>query len=97
MKQAQRTGVDIEAGLKHASCFNILIELQGIRHMMSADEIATLLQRSVFTIYRMANRGQIPFIRIGGSKMFDPSVIAMWLTKKDPTLAIAARQLAKAA
>jgi hypothetical protein len=32
---------------------------------------------------------------INGSRMFDPSTIAMWLIKKEPQLVVAARWLAK--
>jgi excisionase family DNA binding protein len=78
--------------------FNILNALSSIHRLISVEELAELLGRSKFTIYRMAQKKQIPSLLIGGSRLFDPSTIAMWLAKKDPQLAIAARwQLNKAA
>jgi hypothetical protein len=41
----------------------------------------------------MAERRQIPSLMIGGSRVFDPSVLALWLAKKEPTLAAAARRI----
>jgi hypothetical protein len=29
---------------------------------------------------------------IGGSRCFDPSVLALWLSKKEPSLAVAAKR-----
>ncbi|HTM18626.1 MAG TPA: helix-turn-helix domain-containing protein [Terracidiphilus sp.] len=77
---------------RHGCYFNILLELQAIRHEMSVHEVALLLNKSDCTIYRMVQRRQIPFFRIAGSIEFDPSVLAAWLAKKDPGLAAAARQ-----
>ena len=78
--------------------FNILNALSSYQRLITVEELAELLGRSKFTIYRMARTKQIPSLPVGGSRKFDPSRIAMWLTKKDPQLAIAARwQLNKAA
>ncbi len=97
MKHQQLERANNEVGQNNTTYFNILIELQKIRHLMSVDEVATLLKNSIFTIYRMARQHQIPSMRIGGQIKFDPSALAMWLTKKDPALAVAARQLLAAA
>jgi hypothetical protein len=48
---------------------------------------------SKFTIYRMAQKRQIPCMMLGGTRKFDPSTLIMWLCKKEPQLAVAARQL----
>jgi excisionase family DNA binding protein len=77
--------------------FNILIALQGFRGAISVDQVADLLDKSIFTIYRMARKKQIPSLMIGGSRMFDPSTLALWLIKKEPQLAVAARQFKQAA
>ncbi|MGC2612762.1 MAG: hypothetical protein WA354_01940 [Terracidiphilus sp.] len=53
--------------------------------------------KSPDTIYRMAQKRQIPTLMFGGSRCFDPSVLAHWLIKNDPQLAIAARYFQKAA
>ena len=64
---------------------------------MSVEEVAVILNRSRCTIYRMARNNQIPHMRIAGSLCFDPSALEMWLIKKQPGLAVAARQLTIAA
>lgn len=45
----------------------------------------------------MANKGQIPSMLIGGSRLFDPSTLALWLARKQPQIAVAARRLLKTA
>jgi excisionase family DNA binding protein len=77
--------------------FNILIALRSVRHLMSADEVASLLGNSKFTVYRMVRRNQIPHMMIAGSLRFDPSALELWLIKKQPDLAVAARRLTLAA
>lgn len=73
--------------------FNILLALEAVHRMLTVREVAELLQKSHFSIYRMAQRRQIPSLMIGGTRYFDPSVLALWLSKKEPTLAAAARRL----
>ena len=73
--------------------YNILIALESVHRMLTVREVAEFLQKSPFTIYRMAQRRQIPSLRIGGTRYFDPSVLALWLSKKDSSLAEAARRL----
>ena len=51
--------------------------------MLTVREVAELLQKSHFSIYRMAQRRQIPSLMIGGTRYFDPSVLALWLSKKN--------------
>ena len=73
--------------------FNILLALESVHRMLTVREVAELLQKSHFSIYRMAQRRQIPSLMIGGTRYFDPSVLALWLSKKEPSLAAAARRL----
>jgi predicted DNA-binding transcriptional regulator AlpA len=73
--------------------FNILLALEGARGLLSVRDVAALLGRSSWSVYRMAEKRQIPSLLIGGSRVFDPSVLALWLTKKEPTLAVAARRI----
>jgi excisionase family DNA binding protein len=77
--------------------FNILRALESARGLLTVAEVAVLLRKSVSVIYRMAEHDRIPCFRIGGEWRFDPSALALWLTKKDPTLAVTARQQARAA
>ena len=77
--------------------FNLIIELSAFRRLLTIDEVADLLEKSKFTVYRMAQKKQIPGLMIGGSWRFDPSTLAIWLIKKEPQLAVAARRQLKAA
>ena len=57
---------------------------------MTVDELAHLLRKSASTVYRMAQKRQIPSLLIGGSRMFDPAALGMHFRKKSPASAAAA-------
>lgn len=57
--------------------FNILIALEAVRRPMTVAEVAELFGKSESTIYRMAQRGTIPSFMFSGSRLFDPSTVAM--------------------
>jgi excisionase family DNA binding protein len=73
--------------------FNILLALESARGLLSVRDMASLLGKSIFTVYRLAEQRKIPSLVIGGSRCFDPSVLALWLSKKEPSLATATRRL----
>jgi hypothetical protein len=73
--------------------FNILLALESARGLLSVRDVAALLRKSSWCIYRLAEQRKIPSLLIGGSRCFDPSVLALWLSKKDPSLAAAARRV----
>ena len=77
--------------------FNILTALYSLTGLLSVEEVAEMFGKSPFTIYRMAQERQIPSFMFGGSRCFDPSELALWLIKKEPQLAVAARHFQKAA
>jgi predicted DNA-binding transcriptional regulator AlpA len=72
--------------------FNILLALESARGLLTVRDVAKFLHKSKYSIYRMAEKRQIPSLVIGGSRFFDPSVLALWLSKKEPSLAAAARR-----
>jgi excisionase family DNA binding protein len=72
--------------------FNILAALHAVAGLMTVADVAQLLGKSNLTIRRMASDRRIPSVRIGGDLRFDPSALMLWLSKKDPTLAQAAKQ-----
>lgn len=76
--------------------FNLLLALRHFRRLLNAEEVGNLLGKSKFTIYRMVRLQQIPYRLVLGSLRFDPSVLELWLIKKQPMLAVAARQLTAA-
>jgi predicted DNA-binding transcriptional regulator AlpA len=73
--------------------FNILLALESARGLLTVRDVAELFGKSTFCIYKMAEKRQIPSMVIGGSRCFDPSVLALWLSKKEPSLATAAKRL----
>ena len=73
--------------------FNIIAKLESLDGLLTVDEVAGMLGLSKFTVYRMAQRRQIPCFLLGGTRKFDPSTLIVWLCKKEPQLAVAARQL----
>lgn len=77
--------------------FNILTALYSLTGLLTVEEVAEMFGKSPYTIYRMAQTRQIPSFMVGGSRCFDPSVLAHWLIKKDPQLAVAARYFQNAA
>ncbi len=77
--------------------FNVLAALYAFTGLMSIADVALTLNKSRKTIYRMVAAHQIPFVRIGSELKFDPSSLIVWLQKKDPTLAQAARHFGMAA
>ena len=46
--------------------FNILVELASVRGLMTVEEVALLLRKSEYTIYRMAQKRRMPSLMIGG-------------------------------
>jgi excisionase family DNA binding protein len=56
--------------------------LAGMHRVMTADELAKLLQMSRITILRRARRGLIPSFRIGSCVRFDSAAISKWLREQ---------------
>ena len=77
--------------------FNILTALYSLTGLLSVEEVAEMFGKSPDTVYRMAQKRQIPSFMFGGSRCFDPSELAHWLIKKEPQLAVAARYFQQAA
>jgi len=77
--------------------YNILTAIAAVKGELTVASIASLLGESTTTIYRMAERRQIPAYKVRGRWKFDPSVIIQWLIRKHPPLAWAARSQERAA
>src|SRR5437867_8472363 len=56
--------------------------LAGMHRVMTADELAKLLQMSRITILRRAKRGLIPSFRVGSCVRFDSAAISKWLREQ---------------
>src|SRR6185312_3294387 len=53
--------------------WNLIGELESHRGLYTVVELAGVLRKSACTVYRMAQKKQIPSVIIGGSRMFDPA------------------------
>jgi len=52
------------------------------RTAWTAEELAEVLSLSRKHIYKLAKKGRMPSLRIGGAIRFDPHAIAAWLESK---------------
>jgi excisionase family DNA binding protein len=71
--------------------YSFIGALESYKGLMTVEEVAGVLGVSRFTVYRMAQRKQLPSLVIGGSRKFDPAALAMHYRKKSPESAAAAR------
>lgn len=51
------------------------------KRALKVKELSNILAISHKTIYKQAQRGEIPSIRVGGAVRFDPKAVADWLDK----------------
>ena len=51
--------------------------------LLTAPQLAELLNMARTTLYEMAANGRIPHIRIGSSIRFDPAATARWLRSRE--------------
>jgi excisionase family DNA binding protein len=72
------------------SPWSLIAEIEAHVGLLTVEALADLLQMSKYTVYRMAQRKQIPSIVISGSRRFDPAAIGMYFRKKSPESAAAA-------
>jgi excisionase family DNA binding protein len=76
-------GISIDAAALEAHKEgSIISQIRSRRSAWTADQLATLFEMSSKTIYKMAAKGRIPSIRIGGVVRFDPRATADWLEAK---------------
>lgn len=52
------------------------------RRLLSAQEVADSLGVSRNFIYQMANRREIPFVKIGSRKLFRPEDLDSWVSSR---------------
>jgi excisionase family DNA binding protein len=84
------TGMGRET-VKQSGPWSFIAEIEAHAGLMTVDEVAEVLRTSKFTIYRMAQRKQLPSLVIGGSRRFDPAALGMHFRKKSPESAAAAK------
>jgi excisionase family DNA binding protein len=59
-----------------------LKELEGRRELLTAEELAALLNVSEKTVYRWGKSGSLPSVRLGAAVRFEPAVVSVWLRER---------------
>lgn len=59
-----------------------LKELESRRELLTAEELAALLNVSEKTVYRWSKLGSLPSVRLGTAVRFEPSVVSIWLRER---------------
>ena len=75
--------------------FNIITKLNSYDRPLKVEDVVDVFGLSKTTVYRLSESGQMPSAMLGGSRIYDPSTLAMWVASKEPRIAKAARQLEK--
>ena len=73
--------------------FNIITKLNSYDRPLKVEDVVDVFGLSKTTVYRLSESGQMPSAMLGGSRIFDPSTLAMWVAGKEPRIAKAYRQL----
>jgi excisionase family DNA binding protein len=73
--------------------WSLVAEIEAHAGLMTIDEVAGLLRVSNCTVYRLAQRKQLPSLIVGGSRRFDPAALGMHFRKKSPESAAAAKAI----
>lgn len=51
--------------------------------LLTAAEVASLLQVPTQAVYRMAEWGELPFVRVGKRRLrFDPAALSAWIQQQ---------------
>lgn len=59
-----------------------LEQLQARRGLLTAEELAALLNVSEKTVYRWSKSGSLPTVRIGTLIRFEPAAVSNWLRER---------------
>lgn len=73
--------------------FNIITKLNSYDRPLRVEDVVDVFGLSKTTVYRLSESGQMPSAMLGGSRIYDPSTLAMWIARKEPLIAKASRQL----
>jgi excisionase family DNA binding protein len=73
--------------------WSLIAAIEAHHGLMSVIELAVILRKTNFTVYRMVKKREIPFLRVGGSLCFDPAALARHYRRKSPQSAAAADEI----
>jgi predicted DNA-binding transcriptional regulator AlpA len=74
---------------------NIITKLNSYNRPLKVEDVMDVFGLSKTTVYRLSKSGQTPSAMLGGSRIYAPSALAMWIASKEPRIAKAHRQLEK--
>jgi excisionase family DNA binding protein len=57
-------------------------QIASFKGALTARQLSKILSISVITIYKLATRGALPSVRIGGCVRFCPTTVARWLRER---------------
>ena len=75
--------------------FNIIEKLNSFDRPLKVEDVVDVFGFSKTKVYRMSQSKQIPSALLGGTWVYDPSALAMWVASRDPNITKAYRQLLK--
>jgi excisionase family DNA binding protein len=70
--------------------WSLIATIESYNRLMTIKDVMQLLSLSKTTVYRMAQRKQIPSLIIGGCRKFDPAALGRHFRKKSPESAAVA-------
>lgn len=76
--------------------FNLIEKLDSYDRPLRVEDVVDVFGFSKTKVYRMSESKQIPCALLGGTWVYDPSALAMWVANKDPNISKAYRQLLNA-
>jgi excisionase family DNA binding protein len=59
-----------------------LEQLRVCRRLLTAEELAALLNVSEKTVYRWSKSGSLPSVRLGTLVRFEPAAVSVWLRER---------------
>lgn len=71
--------------------WSLIATIESYNRLMTIDDVVEVLGLSRSTVYRIAQKKQIPSLIIGGCRRFDPAALGLHYRKKSPESAAAAR------
>jgi len=74
--------------------WSLIAAIEAHHGPMSVIELAVILRKTKFTVYRMVKKREIPFLRVGVSLCFDPAALARHYRRKSPQSSAAADAIA---
>lgn len=83
--------------VESTGAWSLIATIESYDRLMVIEDVMQVLGLSKSTVYRMAQRKQIPSLIIGGVRKFDPAALGMHFRRKSPESAAAALSVKRTA